>query len=89
MWVYEVDTWLPETQQVTRHPQGVSKKDMQSLTAAVGQPREHAIRHGLSIQGRRYEVRPQDDRLQTHVACQWQHSIICTNILALQGGVVH
>ena len=29
---------------------------MQSLTAAVAQPREQAIRNGLLIQGRRYEV---------------------------------
>ena len=36
--------------------QGVSGKDMQSLSAAVAQPREQAIRNGLLIQGRRYEV---------------------------------
>ncbi len=29
---------------------------MQSLSAAVTGPREQAVRHGLAIQGRRYEV---------------------------------
>ncbi len=36
--------------------QGVSKTDMQSLSAAVTGPREQAIRNGLCIQGKRYEV---------------------------------
>jgi hypothetical protein len=45
--------------------QGVSGKDMQSLTAAVAQPREQAIRNGLHIQGRRYEVRVDGTMLQS------------------------
>lgn len=45
--------------------QGVSEKDMQSLTAAVAQPREQAIRNGLLIQGRRYEVNVDGTMIQS------------------------
>jgi hypothetical protein len=45
--------------------QGVSGKDMQSLSAAVAQPREQAIRNGLLIQGRRYEVSVDGTLLQS------------------------
>lgn len=49
--------------------EGVSKKDAQSLTAAVVGSREQAIRQGLHIQGRRYEVH------QHHPSLVWGRSM--------------